>query len=612
MQKFDLFVLPFTIGLFFLVSFLVIRYFTWIKNLPGEDRTKIKEGFFSFKSITAVWEVFLESLLHRKIFRVNPLLGYMHMSLAFGWLLLILMGNFESRLFYNGHISPPYVPIFFRFFNPNPATFGYEKTFSFLMDFILMVVLSGVLLAWTKRMYSRLFGMKKTTVLKLGDKLALSSLWLIFPLRFLAESLTSAAYGGGHFLTSNAGSLLGAILPAGKLVYPAWWAYSFSLGVFFVSLPFSRYMHIPTEVLLIFLRKYGVSEKKEFTTYTNVEVASCSRCGICIDRCQLASAAGIKGVQTVYYIQNVRNNDMNSDQSLNCLMCGRCDSVCPVGIDIASIRTAGRNRLEIQRTNTFDYIDHPAARKADVIYFAGCMTHLQPSVKKSMKELLKAAGINYWFMDENGSICCGRPMMLSGKLSQARELMEKNKAMIKASGAKTFVTSCPICYKVFKDDYKLDIEVLHHSEYLLRLTENKELELNHQNIKAVYHDPCELGRGSGIYDQPRTILNNIANLVTAEQERENAVCCGGSLANMKISSEERKLITQDAINTLIKNEPDILVTSCPMCKKTFAQSAPVSVMDIAEVMYKSLIPKEKRQLRRVIKRIAVPEEIEIV
>ena len=37
-----------------------------------------------------------ESLHHRRIFRVNPLLGYMHMSLAFGWFLLIAVGWAET------------------------------------------------------------------------------------------------------------------------------------------------------------------------------------------------------------------------------------------------------------------------------------------------------------------------------------------------------------------------------------------------------------------------------------------------------------------------------------------------------------------------------------
>ena len=66
-----------------------------------------------------------------------------------------------------------------------------------------------------------------------------------------------------------------------------------------------------------------------------------------------------------------------------------------------------------------------------------------------MISLLETAGVNYWFMDEWGGLCCGRPMMLAGHQEQADIMIEKNRKLIVESGAKTLVTSCPICYKVF-------------------------------------------------------------------------------------------------------------------------------------------------------------------
>ncbi|NJK95377.1 MAG: hypothetical protein HC905_11120 [Bacteroidales bacterium] len=79
----------------------------------------------------------------------------------FGWLLLILAGNLESRLFSHGHMSAPYVPIFFRFFHPNPVDFEYHRSFAFLMDMLLVFVLSGVALAYYKRLNSKFLGLKK-------------------------------------------------------------------------------------------------------------------------------------------------------------------------------------------------------------------------------------------------------------------------------------------------------------------------------------------------------------------------------------------------------------------------------------------------------------------
>lgn len=74
------------------------------------------------------------------------------------------------------------------------------------MDLILLMILSGLTLAFLKRMYSKALGLKKTTNHRPFDLLILTVLWLIFPLRFLAESFTSGVRGGGSFLTHSAGN----------------------------------------------------------------------------------------------------------------------------------------------------------------------------------------------------------------------------------------------------------------------------------------------------------------------------------------------------------------------------------------------------------------------
>ena len=157
----------------------------------------------------------MESLIHRKILKTNFRLGYMHMSLAFGWFLLILFGTIEADIFGTKHLNAPYKAIFFRFFNPDHGRMGFEAAYGFFMDLILAFILSGLLLAIIKRFYSRVVGMKKTTKLKITDKIALTSLWLIFPSRLLAESFTSGAYGTGSFLTGSLGSMA-CIISSGK------------------------------------------------------------------------------------------------------------------------------------------------------------------------------------------------------------------------------------------------------------------------------------------------------------------------------------------------------------------------------------------------------------
>ena len=78
-------------------------------------------------------------------------------------------------------------------------------------------------------------------------------------------------------------------------------------------------------------------------------------------------------------------------------------------------------------------------------------------------------------------------------------MMKYNADLFRKHGITTLVTSCPICLKVFREDYDLPgIEILHHSEYILRLIRAGRLSLEHGAMRFTYHDPCELGRGSGI------------------------------------------------------------------------------------------------------------------
>ena len=333
----DLFILPFNLGLYFILLYVVARSVIWFRDLSRADKLRLQRGFFGRAFAQSLKEIFYESLLHRKIFKINPLLGYMHMSLAFGWFLLILFGTIEADILGERHLNPPHKAIFFKFYSPDPASTHIEHFFAFLMDLLLAFILSGLLIAIIKRIRSSVVGMKKTTRHSLIDRIALTSLWLIFPSRLLAESFTCAVHGGGSFLTGNLGSLLGGVMPAHNMAIPFWWLYSLALGTFFILLPRTRYMHIPMELFLIFMRNSGIRTGDRSGTYSDVEIHSCSSCGICISNCQMATDASITNIQSTYLMKRLRSSSDVSDIVFNCLMCGRCEEVCPVGIDRKSV-----------------------------------------------------------------------------------------------------------------------------------------------------------------------------------------------------------------------------------------------------------------------------------
>lgn len=592
------FVIPFLIGMAYLFGILIIKGVIWINGLSKIDRLRLLQLFKTNLFFVSIKEIVLECLLHRKIFRKNPVLGYMHMSLAFGWFLLIVLGHIESIFAEKSFFVPFYLPVFFRYFNTE-ANFFLSKPFSFLMDLILVFVLSGVVLALIKRFYKNIFGMKRTTRLKLGDRIALVSLWLIFPLRLLAESISANINHNGSFLTNSVGNILNHFKFIELINTPVWFAYSLILGFFFIALPYSRYMHIPTEVLLIFMRNAGIQLKKHTDTYTQVQTYSCSRCGICLDNCQMSNA-GISDSQSVYLLKFIRNKNLNDEQLFNCLLCGKCQIDCPVGIDTVNLRITQRIESTLQYNSSYTYLQRSTSPKAHLIYFAGCMSHLTPGITTSMEKFFKIANENYWFLDKEKAPCCGRPLMLAGQYDAAAKLIENNTRQIIDSGAKTLVVSCPICYKVFKEDYNLpNIEVLFHAEYLLKLTKQKILPISKGNKRFVYHDPCELGRGMGMYEQPRELLKMAGQLIPMKNEKQKSYCCGGSLGNLKIKQSERDQIRVQSINEYLSYQPNLLITACPLCKKTFARGNQIKVMDISEIMLE--VYDENSQLNDIAK-----------
>jgi Fe-S oxidoreductase len=370
-------------------------------------------------------------------------------------------------------------------------------------------------------------------------------------------------------------------------------------------------MHIPTELFLIFMRNSGITTGDRAGSFSEVQTFACSSCGICIDACQMNSSLGITSMQSAYLLKGIRRDEDVSGMAHNCLMCGRCDAKCPVGIELIPIRMIQRRGgAENEIRNTFkgyfrkktnssvtrkeipavyDFLPAIKAAKADVVFFAGCMTHLTPSVKNAMVKILDTSGVKYTFLDEDGGVCCGRPLMLAGLDNKAREVIGFNSRLIAATGAHTLVTSCPICYKVFRESYHLDVEVLHHTQFIKRLIDSGHVKMNFTRKSVVYHSPCDLGRGSGVYDEPLEVLKHVVVVEKNRFDNENSLCCGGSLGNMKLTAQQKSKIAGDAALELTRSNPDILATACPLCKKTFAPATLTRVADIAEIIAGALV-----------------------
>ena len=594
------------IGMIFILSYCIIGLVRIILQLPKEDRKKFFISLVTPKTIAKnIRDIFCDCLFHVKLWKRNKLLGYMHSSIAFGWFMLIVIGHIEVFLYVPHRAKLFYYPIFFRYFVAETESTMRGAFFFFLMDFFLLMVLSGIFLAMFKRIQSKVFGMRRTTNPSFLDLVGLYSLWAIFPLRLLAEGFT-ADISGGSFLTKSLNYVLNSFLSDHTNMLPAWWAYSCALGVFFIVLPFTRYMHIPAEILLIPLRNAGIRIKNARKGFAKAEVYSCPNCGLCIDACPMGVMKTHIKDTTVYLNRQIRRGNEKRIEEISdkCLLCGKCTAICPVGVEGDKLRIAQRSIRRYALNPDYSNIStsllpvsagnrdavKPAGEEK-VLYYAGCMTALTPVIRKAMESLLTKAGVRYDLMDKDGGLCCGRPMMMAGRLDQARQMIDKNTEIIMSSGAHTLLLTCPICYRIFKEKYILPgIEVIHHTEYLARLISDGKLKIKKDDARYVFHDPCELGRGCGIYEQPREALSFAGNVVEAAKNRKESICCGGSLGSLTLGFEKRKAMTENALSNLVVQSPDVIVTACPLCRSTFSRYADRPVEDIAEIIdHKTLI-----------------------
>src|SRR4030065_1161602 len=100
--------------------------------------------------------------------------------------------------------------------------------------------------------------------------------------------------------------------------------------------------------------------------------------------------------------------------------------------------------------------------------------------------------------------CCGHDLNWTGDEDNFEKLMEHNIELVKKSGAKKGVLTCPECHRTFNNDYQalmgdLPFETTHIADYINELIESGSLKADGAAIDPfsfTYHDSCRLSRHS--------------------------------------------------------------------------------------------------------------------
>jgi len=324
----------------------------------------------------------------------------------------------------------------------------------------------------------------------------------------------------------------------------------------------------------------------------------------------LGRIAGMFGL-----VKPVTDDDLKEWETLvydTCTMCGRCSLVCPVGNDITMMIRKMREGMSASGHAPVELIG-AAERHTDK---GSPMGELQPALHAQVKHAIAETGIEIefdkpgvdymvilsaqeiaefpdvlaamsrifkkaeltWTISNEAFEATNVGIQL-GNRDVARMLVQRVVDAAEKLGVKGVISpECGHAYQALRWEgpnligrpYKF--EVIHIIELLDKLRGEGKLKTKGKNSqKLTFHDPCQINRRGGINQEPRRLMNMIAeNFVETDDAGTMNWCCGGGGG---VGANERaEPLRHQAFKLkktqLDKVEPEAIVTMCAYCHHT--------------------------------------------
>jgi heterodisulfide reductase subunit D len=385
-----------------------------------------------------------------------------------------------------------------------------------------------------------------------------------------------------------------------------------------------------------------------------MELDACTRCGECVKWCPTFTEVERDEITPLDKIHTLRGFAKGqyggllarlfgyrppteegvkrwSRGTYDCTLCGRCHIVCPVHIDTRSLWIAMREQLvelgsypqmmEMLKENVganYNISGDPAEdrliwsenlaevpegvrgkEQAEVVYFIGCTSSFYPltyGIPQSFVNILEKANVDFAALGAE-EWCCGFPLIIAGMSQAAKELVGHNVAAVRELGAKTLIAACPSCFHTWEHTYPevigepLGFEVKHTTQFLEELISEGQIQLGGFNQPVTYHDPCDLGRTSGIYDAPRNIIHAIPDIEFKEMAEigDYALCCGGGGDVEMADADLVTAVSKRRLEQAQATEAKVILSACQQCKRTLTASTRrekvrMRVLDVVELV----------------------------
>ncbi len=325
----------------------------------------------------------------------------------------------------------------------------------------------------------------------------------------------------------------------------------------------------------------------------------------------------------------------------SCTMCGRCAMVCPVGNDITymvrkmreGVAAAGHApeglveataraiqsgspagvkwatvQAQIRRMQAQFGIEVPINReRADYLVLLSSWEILNfPEYLGAVGKILDRAGAT-WTLAEDAYEATNSGIQI-GVSDLARELVGRIVAAADRLKVKCVISpECGHAYTALRWDgpnlvgRPFGFEVKHILEVLDELRRAGRLPMQGTVDKPLtYHDPCQISRRGGVYEQPRTLLHKLAPQF--REMRDTGVmnwCCGGG-GGVSANERAEKLRTIAFKRKKAQLEElgvKTMVTACANCRVVMEEAMEhyrmdVEMIGLAELVAEHLVEKE--------------------
>jgi heterodisulfide reductase subunit D len=390
---------------------------------------------------------------------------------------------------------------------------------------------------------------------------------------------------------------------------------------------------------------------QDYTVTQLFEMGACTNCRVCADVCPAVSASQDGELSAIFRMKGL-NQILRSRSGLfrrlfgkkgpseeewkhysqtvfRCTLCGNCQEVCPVGIHLKNLWLSLRQdlvhseaypkKIDMIRENLeesrnvfaedneerADWVedmrdapDHGYIKdRAEGVYFTGCVAAYFPLAQKipiALAEIFDTAEVDFTLLGEE-EWCCGFPMLGAGLKDMLQEFIDHNLEAVREKGAKEVIFACPSCYQMWREHYPHEFKITHASQYLMRLVRENRIPLKELPMTVTYHDPCDLGRGARVFNEPRDVIRSIPGVTFVElpKNRENCQCCGGGGNLEMIDADLSGEIAKRKIEEVISTGAEAVITSCQQCVRTMMtyvrrNKVPVEVLDITQLIHKAL------------------------